>query len=208
VPTSVSLFYPPHKRVEAPQPPPPPIVRAQYLIDVSNYQGALTDRWFQEWGEKGFSGIVVQAVTGMDGNSFTGRQLHQANEHGWEINGYIWCTGEEPVTRRRLQLFEGIPIVDLWLDVEDLHLTREDVDIDFRVCDEYMEKQCGMYTGKWVFDRLGWTHRTWWSDRELWASVYDRVPDVDVGFVPFGGWDKCLMKQYTDVPLDQNVRRI
>jgi len=208
VPTSVSLFYPPGKRLEIHPPQPPVAPREQYLIDVSNYQGVLTDKWFDEWSAKGFSGIIVQAVTGMDGHTLTARQLRKAEEKGWEINGYIWCTGEAPVTNRRLQLFEGIPIIDLWLDVEDMHLLPSDVDNDFQLCDEYMGKKCGMYTGKWVFDRLGWSHRNYWSDRGLWVSIYDGSPDVNKGFVPFGGWEQCLMKQYTDTPLDLNVRRV
>lgn len=207
MPTSVNLFYPPRKRLVEPTPP-PTITRAEHLIDISNYQGALTNRWFEEWGNKGYSGLVVQAVTGGDGRSFTRHQLDMAQKNGWEINAYVWCTGEQPVTSRRLSLLDGYPIIDLWLDVEDMHLTHDDVNLDFQLCDEYVGKKCGMYTGKWVFDRLGWSHRSYWADRDLWVSIYDRVPDVDHGFIPFGGWEKCLMKQYTDVPLDLNVRRV
>jgi len=174
---------------------------AEHLIDVSNYQGNLTSSFFSSWGARGFSGLIVQAVTGNDGRSYTRQQCQAALDHGWELNGYIWCPSNY---NARLALFNGFKLNELYLDVEESQLTWDEIDAGFRACDSYISGVTGMYTRANMFNP--WTNK--YSFRKLWVAYYDNVPDVNVGFKPFGGWTEAYMKQYTEHPLDQNVRRI
>jgi len=204
-----ALLWPPQARLE---PPTPPLdLGIKNWIDVSNYQGTLTPDWFAHWTARGYGGLVVQAVRGYAGEVLTQQQLTAALEVGWDIAGYIWCWARQAQNmasvRERLSYFDGFALDFLAVDVEDMNTTTGDVEATLAAADEYQEDRAWIYTGKWVFDKLGWSNQRHWADRKLWFSAYDGIADVDVGFVPFGGWTQGEMKQWTDMPVDQNVRR-
>lgn len=201
---------------------PPPAAAATSCanwLDVANWQGALSPEWFREWATLGYGGLIVQAVAGLDGRSFTRHQLGLAQEMGWEIAGYAWVHAGQAHDsrgfRNRLALFDGFPLDFLAVDVEDLQLRPEDVEASLELGDDYLGEQTWVYSSRGVFARLGWLHLERWGDRRLWDANYDGVPDVDQGFHPYGGWTRCEMKQFTDGAqpiftggVDQNVRRM
>lgn len=197
------LLYPPQRPAQ------PSVVPAQWL-DVSNHQGNLPPGFFEVWGARGYGGLVVQGVQGHDGQSYTRQQLHAAQTAGWRIAGYVWLNARQDLGRieTRLRYFGHFALDFLALDVEEMGTTRGDIDLGLAVCDEYQGAPAWVYTAKWVFDGLGLSDNKYWADRNLWTAKYDGIPDVDAGFEPYGGWARCMMKQYTDVPLDQNVRRV
>lgn len=191
----------------------PKDVWPELSLDVSNYQRVLGDDFFEHWGALGYSGLIVQAVVGLDGYSYTAQQLQAGLDHNWAISSYVWCSSGDSMDRgrfqRRLDLIERFTddIVFVALDVEEMGLTPDDVDADLLRCDEIVPDS-PFYTGKWIFDQLGWSDYDWWSERRLWDSNYDRKADVNVGFRPYGGWTEAWMKQFTDEPLDCNVCRV
>jgi hypothetical protein len=170
-------------------------------IDASNYTKALTDAQCAELKAAGVVGVIIQAVTGLDGVSYTRQQLEACVRGGLRIQGYVWCTpsvagGSGSLTRSRLSLFDGFAIEALWLDVEQANLKRFDVDRDLAVCDAYTGRKTGVYSGQWFFAKQRWLDVTWWADRPLWDSRFDGVPVVEANFVPYGGWTNPVVKQF------------
>src|SRR5215831_11099821 len=114
----------------------------EHSIDVSNYQRELTDDLFEHWRALGYRGLIVQAVTGLDGRSYTHQQCQAGLDHGWEIASYVWCSTGDSMSdarfRARLELIEPYvaPMHFVALDVEEAGLQIEDVDADLMHCDE------------------------------------------------------------------------
>lgn len=109
---------------------------------------------------------------------------------------------------KRLPLFDGFPVETIWLDAEAAGLTKADVDRDLALIDKYLGALAGIYGAKWFWDQQKWTNHSYWSDRLLWAAIYDGVADPDVGFVPFGGWTQCEVKQYRGTSAIGSVMQI
>lgn len=140
-------------------------------------------------------GVIVQAITGLDGNSYTRQQLQACVDNGLRIAGYVWCFPGTDVASR-LSMFQGFNLDALWLDVEQQGLTTANVQRDLDVCDAFEDngKLTGIYTGKWFWDQMGWGDL--WSNRPLWDAHYDAVAATDQNFAPYGGWTSCVVKQY------------
>lgn len=157
-------------------------------------------------------GVCVQAITGLDGLSWTRQQLGFALQHGLRIAGYVWCFGATSV-KGRLPMFDGFRLEWLGLDVEDDTATIAAVDRDLGLCDAYFGKPTEVYSGEWFFARKGWLGLTRWAARRLWDAIYDQDPNPDDDFVPFAGWTGCYTKQFWDkqlyggVACDVNFRR-
>lgn len=148
----------------------------------------------------GVKGVIVQAITGLNGISHTSQQCQMVAQYGLELHGYVWCFPGESATSidSRLAMFNGKPVRRLWADVEQAGLSSHDVDLLLSRCDMYLPTQLtGVYSGRWFFVQKGWLNLTRWSERDLWDANYvDGVPDPTVGFVPYGGWDHCVIKQF------------
>jgi hypothetical protein len=196
---------------DAPVPPPPPSRSGERWVDASNYTGVLTDRDCLELRDAGITGVIIQAITGLDGISYTRQQLNACVQNGLDIAGYVWCFPGSNVASR-LKMFDGFELAFLALDVEQAGLTRADVDRDLGLCDSYQWDTTWVYTGKWFFDQQGWSQHTWWSDRPLWNSLYDRTPVANDHFVPYHGWTSSVLEQWIGTSqighvggIDQNV---
>jgi hypothetical protein len=152
----------------------------------------------------------------MDGRSYTRQQLDACVRNGLRIQGYCWVF---PNTlpgsmQSRLLMFDGYTLEGLWADVEQSGLIRADVDRDLAVMDTYFGRPVGLYSGRWWFQQQGWLRVDWWADRPLWESNYDSIADVDVGFVPYAGWQQCQIKQFLGTSsigavqqIDRNISR-
>lgn len=153
----------------------------------------------QDLRDAGVVGIIIQAITGLNGISYTSQQCQMAVKWGFRLHGYVWCfPGESAVSiDTRLSMFNGYPVEKLWDDVEQSGLTVADVDLLLTRSDMYLPTQrTGVYSGKWFFDQQGWTGLTRWSDRDLWDADFDGIADPNVGFEPYGGWTRRVVKQY------------
>lgn len=178
-----------------PQPVP---VAGGLFVDCSNYSGALTDQGCADLKAAGYVGVIVQSITGTNGISYTRQQLDAAVRNGLRVRGYCWSFPNtlSGSMQSRLQMFNGFQIEDLWLDVEQKGLVEADVDRDLVVCDSYLGQKVGIYTARGVYASLGFSAITKWSDRPLWDANWDGIADVDVGFMSYGGWDHCQVKQF------------
>ena len=206
-----------HLYVPATEPPHGPVVtHNERWADISNYTGPLTEQGCADLKAAGFVGIISQAITGLDGNTYTRQQLAMAQQCDLRLAGYMWCFpgASELGVRYRLEMFDGFVLEFLALDLEQQGTHVIDVERDLALCDPYWRGKTWVYSGKWFFDQQGWSHLDLWADRPLWDSDYDGEPDVDVGFVPYGGWTQRAMKQYRGTStigvvdqIDLNVRR-
>lgn len=147
-------------------------------------------------------GVIIQAVTGTDGVSYTRQQLEACRRNGLRVQGYVWCWpgSSRSSMHTRLAMFDGYSIEALWLDVEQEGLQIADVDRDLSVCDLYLPapRLTGVYSGRWFFASRGWLGFTKWADqgRRLWDSNYDRTPVLAANFRPYSGWTRATVKQY------------
>jgi hypothetical protein len=112
-------------------------------------------------------------------------------EQRLRLQGYVFPGG----LTEKLHMFDGAPIENLWLDVE-LPITEAGVDQGLLQCDAYLGGTTGIYSGKWFFDGQGWSYRGYWAGRPLWDADYNGVAVTQEGFVPYGGWTTCVIKQY------------
>lgn len=145
-------------------------------------------------------GVIVQAITGLDGRSYARQQLDACRRNGLHVQGYLWAfprASRESILSR-LAMFDGSQIEALWLDVEQSGLSETDVDQALAVCDEYMGggPKTGVYGARWFWAQQGWLGSTRWANRPLWNADYNHTPVVGARFVPFGGWTKPAMSQY------------
>jgi hypothetical protein len=189
--------------------PAPPAT--EFWVDLSNFQGPLTDAMVNDMRAQGVVGISSQAITGLDGRSYTRQQLSKAVEVGLRISGYIWNFPNVDVSRR-LSMFDGFDLEWLALDVEQAGVTVANVNRDLLLCDRY-QGATEMYTARWFFQNQRWLGLKVWAARRLWNADYDDDgSDPAAGFVPFGGWTQPYMKQFSDsawfggVKCDLNVR--
>lgn len=145
----------------------------------------------------GVYGFILQAITGLDGKTYTAQQCQMARDYGFELMGYIWTfPGESSASiDSRLYMFNGMPLRKLWADVEQKGTKPADITLILKRCDHYLPTQrTGVYTAKWFWDQERLPSS--WSDRDLWDANYDDLADPKVGFVPFGGWTWCVVKQF------------
>lgn len=179
-------------------------------MDASNYTGPLTTQGCLELTAAGVVGVIVQAITGADGRSFTRQQLGMCAANGLRVQGYVWCFpgASNASMTSRLAMFNGARLEALWLDVEQAGLKTSDVDRDLALCDAYLGARTGVYSGRWFFAGQGWLNVTRWSNRPLWDSLYNRVPIVGAGFVPYGGWTKPSVSQFAGTSSIGSVHQI
>jgi hypothetical protein len=179
-------------------PAPPPSTTGELWVDISNYTGTLTAQGCHDLLAAGYVGCIVQAITGLDGRTYTRQQLAACVAYGLRVAGYVWCFPGASVAsiRDRLHMFDGYALKFLALDVEQGGLTRADVDRDLYECDAYIDGLTWIYSGRWWFEQQEWLNVNWWSNRPLWDSNFDGNADATVGFRPYAGWTQCAMKQF------------
>lgn len=170
---------------------PPDPATLELWVDISNYSKELTDQGCADLKAAGVVGVIIQAVTGLDGLSYTRQQLDAATRNGLRIAGYVFPGG----LATKLAMFDGYTIEFLWLDLE-LPISIHAVDQALAMCDAYLGKLTGIYSGRWFFAQQGWLSLTRWSNRALWDSNYDGDPVLADDFRPYGGWTSCVVKQY------------
>jgi hypothetical protein len=148
-------------------------------------------------------GVIIQAVTGLDSKSYTRQQLAMCRTNGLRTQGYVFPGG----LAAKLARFDGHALEALWLDVE-LPITEAAVNAALIQCDAYTGQRTGLYSGKWFFDQQGWSHHSYWASRPLWDSHYNGVAVTQQGFVPYGGWTSCVIKQYAGTSAIGSVHQI
>ena len=179
-------------------------------VDLSNYSGELSAQQVADLKAAGIVLGIVQAVDPPAGypRGVTRQQIQALTAGGIVVDAYIWLWFDLDIAdiERKLALLQGLQIRQLWLDVEDQAAARYDqatCEIKVRQalerCDEFpttLGRPTGVYSGRWFWtDARYMNNTTVFSDRLLWDSQYDDIPDTDV-FRPYGGWQSCAIKQY------------
>jgi hypothetical protein len=116
---------------------PPPVAGGELWVDCSNYTGNLTDQGCADLKAAGYVGVIIQAITGLDGVSYTRQQLAACVHNGLRIAGYVWCFpfAAPGSMLTRLGMFDGYRLEFLALDVEEAGTRKFDVDRDLALCD-------------------------------------------------------------------------
>lgn len=180
-------------------------------IDVSNYTSPLTPENLQALKDAGVSHAIVQSIDPPPGYPVgrTREQITALLAAGFTVDAYVWLWMDLDTMDilHKLSLLDGLPVRQLWLDVEDTAAVKYDqamcelkVDTALKACDQYPTtsgQKTGIYTGRWYWaDPRYMGNSTKFSDRELWDSRYDDIPDTQVGFTPYGGWSASRIKQF------------
>lgn len=179
-------------------------------IDMSNFTDALTQQSVQALKDAGVELAIVQAVDPPAGfpAGRTRDQIAVCQSAGLIVDVYVWMWFDLDVTdiQRKLALISGLSIRQLWLDVEDTAAVKYDqptcdakVAAALAECDAFVTTggaRTGVYSGRWFWaDPRYMGNSQSFLDRKLWDANYDRVADTAIGFVPYGGWDHCAIKQ-------------
>ena len=135
---------------------------------------------------------------------------------GVEVEAYVYLylRGDAPGQVKwvcdNLRPLEG-KVRRLWLDIEDVEdssLTTEQRVAAVRLSVEAAQREgyeVGIYTGAWWWNAY-MPGVTEFSVLPLWPAYWDAQQTLD--FVPFGGWNQAVMKQYagtSTIPTDQGT---
>lgn len=193
-------------------------------LDISNYQGNLTQDNFNRFKEAG----VQTVICGTDGNTNDPvaypRQIEMAKRADLKTEAYIFLYHPPFVTdmpkraRLKLDMIDSVGgVKDVWMDGEDtapldaisIHnmLVYVRAEINGRGYDT------GIYTGRWW-----WIPRTEdnheFTDLRLWLASYDGIESLDISEKPMSGWTSLHRKQLSDKaniggygPLDYDIER-
>jgi hypothetical protein len=179
--------------------------------DVSNYTDELTPEVLAKWKTEGVELVIIQAVDPPIGYPVgkTRTQIQQCLDAGLAVDAYIylWFDAAIADVQKKLALLNGFPIRQVWLDVEDTAAARyNQATTEARVaealgeCDRFpttFRRPTGIYSGPWFWtDARYMANTTAFSERVLWDSDYDGVPDTEAGWTPYGGWLSRAIKQY------------
>lgn len=173
-------------------------------VDVSNYTTNLDP---QALAAAGVKRVIVQIV---NERVLTHReQIPALLAAGIEVEAYVyqWFSSGPEFIRHRMtwaldELAAFPEVRRVWLDCEQSETDDPPYGGGLYTTDMIREAvtlagerayEVGIYTAKWWWDRF--QHEvTAFSMLPLWVAQYDDQPDAI--FVPFGGWERCEMKQY------------
>lgn len=166
-------------------------------VDCSNYSGRLSAQNLSDWSGLGVKLVIVQGITSQQaagGVSYTRQQLQACLDAGMPVDLYVYLYGGQDL-RPRLATADGITVHRKWLDAEE-PLNMAQINAAWPTMDSYPAHiaEAGLYSAKWWWDTY-MPGKTYWSNRKLWAAQYDGIAFASV-FTPFGGWNKCFLKQY------------
>lgn len=176
-------------------------------IDVSNFQSRNLTPYMDQFNP---DHVIVRLFHDQESPSrdHSIAQIRSTIDHEKTVGGYVWIyKGLDP--RRQVesslsivhQLDVTIPI--LWIDVEPYNNVLPTLDELVRTveaCDN-VDQPCGIYTGKWAWDRL---NTSTFSHLPLWHAEYGIEPTLELAN-PYGGWTTCVCHQYTSTPIDRNI---
>jgi hypothetical protein len=178
---------------------------------MSNFTDPLTPTAVQGLKSAGIGHVIVQAVDPPREYPVgrTRDQVQACLDAGLTVDAYVWLWFDLDTddVQRKLQLLEGLNIRQLWLDVEDTAAVKYDqatceakVTQALAVCDGFAASggmKTGVYSGRWFWtDRRYMGNTTSFAERELWDANYDEIADAALGYAPYGGWQRCVIKQF------------
>lgn len=174
-----------------------------YALDISNWQGEISDATIACWRDAGIGHLIVRASLETNAAAqLAQRQMDAALRGGLGLSVYQWCYWDwdprQTVDWTR-QLVGDRPVWSIWQDAEDPVIGRgaDDIARWLRSAAQRYDDlgaRNGVYTGKWWWDRY-MRGRADLADRPLWDANYDGLPRS--GFVPYGGWERDTISQFS-----------
>jgi len=182
-------------------------------VDISNYTGQITADQVSAWRDAGVGLVIVQAVDPPAGYpaGCTKQQIQTLNQAGMPVDAYVffWFDSDPGHIDNALALLEGLTIHRVWLDLEDVAAKGYDqattvakVTDALQRCDNWSQAHnlplpTGIYTGSWYWTNSAYMGNTQaFNSRDLWSASYDFIADASQGFVAYGGWTQCTIKQH------------
>lgn len=183
-------------------------------LDCSKYTSPRSPAAMQRVKNEGVGAVIIQAHPPGYGPDATLELMRSARDVGMPFDAYIyeyvgyseWVQGALQTLNRAAS--EDLVPLRIWFDIEDVEAQAKAMSVpqrvaayerDLRLIDQWSVQmglpRPGVYSGKWYWDQY-LPGITAWKDRDLWDSDYDGVPDVDVGFRPYGGWLERAIKQH------------
>lgn len=182
-------------------------------IDVSNHNGEITPAMVAAWKSRGFEHACVRlSLERRDMIDLAKRQIAVFQNGGMSTSGYIWGYFDlgDPagVAEQTVGEYASTGVVRYWTDVEDethsmspaANVSWLHVHLDTLAS---LQVPFGIYTGQW-FWRVFMGNSREFRNVALWDANWDGTPDLD-RFVPYGGWEKCLAKQYGGTGTDLDI---
>lgn len=172
-------------------------------IDCSNYYGNITQDWANAVVAAGIQRVTVRCS--LERPDMVDIAVHQINAFraaGATVDGYIWCyqKADDPDTlaARYQAAYEALGLPCVWLDLEDEDgWSYDDAASNIHWLNRALASfdalaiPCNIYTGMWYWTKPNrYANTTAFSDRLLWASDFDRNPDITV-WHQYGGWDQA-----------------
>jgi len=179
-----------------------PVSAASSLaVDIDNYDGELTEEALSAFRAAGARRVVVRLSTEDEAKITTAKQQIEAVlTGGFALDGYVWLYlrgADEPPEaqmQRVLSVYGDYPIGRYWLDCEEEPAGIEAARWIDRAVIALQPQHVGIYT------RAGWWKQwtgntTAFAHLPLWDANPNRQATLD-DFTQYGGWTRCVMKQY------------
>jgi len=169
-------------------------------VDISNYGGELSADTVSAWKDAGITRVIVGVARD---TNLAHRQLRAAADGGMEVQAYCYMypdSGPDTLLERVAIASHDITLSRVWVDFEEDGLGQQEAVCTWiQRCLEAAEGRwpgkVGVYTGRWW-----WVPYTGNTERfchyPLWVAQQDG--DASLSFAPFGGWQECAVKQYTN----------
>lgn len=176
-------------------------------IDISNYQGEVTQSLTDCWKASGIGHVFVRgSLETADKTALAQRQMAAIQAAGIPFSVYVWMYsswGPMETIDAALAAFDSYGAIAYAIDCEeqaDIGNVAQNTEwIRSAVAELQAENKLAViYTGAW-----------WWNDNRymggstafaslpLWNADYDGVPDLSE-WTPYGGWTGLIGKQYSD----------
>src|ERR1051325_5474721 len=134
-------------------------------VDMSNYTSPLTPAALDGLKSAGVGHVIIQAIDPPPGYPVgrTRAQIQACLDAGLTVDAYVWLWFDLDVAdiQRKLHLLDGLPIHQLWLDVEDTAAVKYDqatteakISAALEACDAFpvvSGLKTGVYSGRWFW---------------------------------------------------------
>jgi len=181
---------------------------AVYAVDISMWEGPMSEREMDCFWESGVRHVVV----GTQVEEITRQQLAVAVARGMTVDAYVYLYWDRDMTAQVVEAFRrasGFPIGRMWLDVEEnprglgstklVALVRQG--LDTCAAQGGSKIGCGIYTGP-GFWKTYMSNTTELAAVPLWYAQYNGKTSLDAwSSEHFGGFPKPVGKQWAEQAL-------
>ena len=177
-------------------------------IDVSEYGGEIKESQWKAAYDAEYRMAIVQAWGGgaIPGgkNAYCARQLEGARRAGMMTAIYFHLPSDTTIKTELLiqavkeaagNEYEYVKFVAIDIEGDKLLHPTDPVARLFNAISYIQDKPIVIYTSKSAWGKvMGDTTAV--DMLPLWDARYDKLPNLEANWVPYGGWACCAMKQY------------